>query len=94
MNYDVKSRWAICLLGLLFSLLVVGAGNISENKQEIISISSAEQSEWVKLSRALLRSGSEQTELEWAVLAGRNPELFLKGSTSDFKKVAVDNVEF
>lgn len=84
---DSNSRLITCVGSLLLLLLVVGAGEISDNLQERVQQRQLERAEWAKVTTQMFGHMSMEKQTVWSDIADENPQLLLKACTVKFKRI-------
>jgi hypothetical protein len=87
-SMSLKSRVAVCFVLIVISVLMLGAGKITEKLRERNASKELEKEQWTELISVLGRELPREHRERWANNAPGNPQLFLRSCTVRLRAIS------
>lgn len=81
-----KKRAFVCILLIALSLLLIGAGRIKQDLQQVESNRNSENDKWLEIVARMADELPVEHRAQWKKLAAEKPQLFIKASTAGIAK--------
>lgn len=87
-SMSLKSRVGVCFVLIVISVLMLGAGKITEKLRERNASKKLEKEQWSELISVLGRELPREHREGWANNASANPQLFLRSCTVRLRAIS------
>ncbi len=85
---DGKTRITICVMLILLSLLIIGAGRMTEELRQREAQQKEAKEKWRTITANMVSELPREHQEDWKKSANRHPKLLLKICTARFRPVS------